>query len=149
MDRAEKRSQKRKEVVEAVVVPERAYRPGVACFQHSCPDGFRLAGTLPPGGLAGVDRKKPPRSPQESHRPDLKWLYDAVTLGNPLNYKLPFCLWTANTIRALLEKERGLRLSKSGVCRLLAHLGLSPQRPFTSRTSKTPTSQNLSGRNLS
>jgi len=26
---------------------------------------------------------------------DLKWLYDAVTMDNPLNHKLPFCLWTA------------------------------------------------------
>jgi transposase len=29
----------------------------------------------------------------------------------------------------LLEKERGVKLSKSSVCRLLGHLGLSPQRP--------------------
>lgn len=51
-------------------------------------------------------------------------------MGKLLNRKLPFCLWTANTIRAVLEKERGLRLSESVVCRLLGQLGLSPQRPF-------------------
>jgi hypothetical protein len=50
-------------------------------------------------------------------------------MGNPLNYNRPFCLRTAKVIRALLEKERGLTLSKSSVCRVLGHLGLSPQRP--------------------
>ena len=28
-------------------------------------------------------------------------------MDNPFNFKTPFCEWTANTIRALLETERG------------------------------------------
>jgi hypothetical protein len=32
-------------------------------------------------------------------------------------------------IRQLLKQESGIELSKSGVSRLLNHLGLSPQRP--------------------
>lgn len=68
--------------------------------------------------------------PTKVSRVDMKWLYDAITMGNPMNYKLPFCLWTLNTIRAPLEKERKVKLAKSSVCRLLNHLGLSPQRPL-------------------
>ena len=60
----------------------------------------------------------------------MKWLYDAITMGNPLNYKLPFCLWSSNNIRALLQKERAVILSKSSICRLLGHLGLTPQKPL-------------------
>jgi transposase len=41
-----------------------------------------------------------------------------------------FCLWTLAIIRTLLEREHGIELSKSGVSRLLRHLGLSPQRPI-------------------
>jgi transposase len=35
-----------------------------------------------------------------------------------------------NLLRALIEKELGIKLSKSAVSRLLGHLGLSPQRPI-------------------
>jgi transposase len=51
-------------------------------------------------------------------------------MGSPLNHKFEFCLWTLNIIRAMLKRERGIELSKSAVSRLLAHLGLSPQRPL-------------------
>jgi AcrR family transcriptional regulator len=37
---------------------------------------------------------------------------------------------TLNVLRTLIEKERGINLSKSAVSRLLGHLGLSPQRPI-------------------
>ena len=51
-------------------------------------------------------------------------------MGNPLNYKLPFCLWSSNNIRALLQKERAVILSKSSIFRLLGRLGLTPQKPL-------------------
>ncbi len=68
----------------------------------------------------------------------MKWLYDAITMGNPLNYKLLFCWWTLNTIRTLLEKERIIKLAKSSVCRLLSQLGLSPQRPLYKSYKQNP-----------
>ena len=43
--------------------------------------------------------------------------------------KFEFCLWTLNTLRALIDRDLGIKLSKSSVSRLLGHLGLSPQRP--------------------
>ena len=69
---------------------------------------------------------------------DMKWLYDAITMGNPLNFKQPFCLWTLNTIRTLLEKERKVKLAKSSICRLLNHLGLNPQRPLYKSYKQNP-----------
>ena len=51
-------------------------------------------------------------------------------MGNPLNYKLSFCLCSSNNIRSLLQKERAVFLSKSSIYRLLGHLGLTPQKPL-------------------
>jgi transposase len=60
----------------------------------------------------------------------MQWLYRAITLGDPRQFQFAFCLWTLNIIRVLLKKEKGIALSKSAVCRLLQHMGLSPQRPI-------------------
>ena len=56
----------------------------------------------------------------------MKWVYDAITIGNPLNYQFEFCLRTLNIIREMIASELGVELSKSSVSRLLGHLGLSP-----------------------
>ena len=60
----------------------------------------------------------------------MKWIYNAVTLGNPQHFQFEFCLWTLNALRALIDRELGIKLSKSSVSRLLGHLGLGPQRPI-------------------
>ncbi len=60
----------------------------------------------------------------------MKWVYNAVTMGNPENYKFDFCLWTLKLLRALIYKERSIKRSQSAVSRLLGHLGLRPQRPI-------------------
>ena len=60
----------------------------------------------------------------------MKWIYDAVTLGNPQQFQFAFRLWTLNTLRSLIARELGITLSKSSVSRLLGYLGLSPQRPI-------------------
>ena len=130
MDRAEKRSQKRKEVVEAVVVRNESIALVARVFNIPARTVFDWLARYRQGGWQALVEKSRQGRPKKVTGEDLKWLYDAVTMGNPLNHKLPFCLWTANSIRAVLEKERGLRLSKSAVCRLLGHLGLSPQRPL-------------------
>ena len=59
----------------------------------------------------------------------LRWLYRAITLGSPLQHQFAFCLWTL-IIRQMLRREQGIELSKSAVSRLLAQMGLSPQRPL-------------------
>ena len=77
--------------------------------------------------LKGVARKGKKRKLSAD---DMKWPYDPIILGNPLNHQFKFCLWTLNIIREMIDRERGIKLSKSLVCRLLGHLGLSPQRPI-------------------
>lgn len=59
----------------------------------------------------------------------MRWLYDAITMGDPRQHQFAFCLWTLGIVRSLLKKAKGVDLSKSGVSRLLRHLGLSPQVP--------------------
>lgn len=61
---------------------------------------------------------------------DLKWLYDTVTFREPAQFQFPFALWTSKMLRQLLQQQRGIKLSKSSVCRLLNQLGLSAQRPL-------------------
>jgi transposase len=76
------------------------------------------------------------RERQRSGRPRkvsaemMQWLYQAITLGDPRQYQLAFCLWTLGIVRLVLKKEQGVDLSKSAVCRLLQQMGLTPQRPI-------------------
>lgn len=82
------------------------------------------------GGWGNLEEGKRSGRPRKITAEVMSWLYHAVTLGDPRQYALPFCLWTLNHIRAVLKREHGITLSKSSVSRLLAHLGLSPQRPL-------------------
>ena len=76
--------------------------------------------------------------PSKVSGPVLRWLYRAITLGSPLQYQFEFCLWTLAIIRQMLRREQGIELSKSAVSRLLAQLGLSPQRPLYKRYKQRP-----------
>jgi transposase len=68
----------------------------------------------------------------------LRWLYEAITQSDPRQYQFPFCLWTLGIVRVLLKRRFSIALSKSGVSRLLAHLGLSPQRPIYKSYKRNP-----------
>jgi transposase len=50
-------------------------------------------------------------------------------MKNPLQMKFTFALWTAKMIGQMIYRRFGVKLSKASVCRLLAQLGLTPQRP--------------------
>lgn len=60
----------------------------------------------------------------------LKWIYATVTMGDPLQFKFAFALWTRQMIASLIEKEFGIKLSKTSVGRLLDQLGITAQRPL-------------------
>jgi transposase len=68
----------------------------------------------------------------------LRWLYEAITQHDPRQYQFPFCLWTLGVVRILLKRKFAVELSKSGVSRLLRHLGLSPQRPIYKSYKRDP-----------
>lgn len=82
------------------------------------------------GGWDGLREKKRSGRPSKVSGQVLKWLYKAITLGDPQQHQFEFCLWTLAIIRQMLRREQGIELSKSAVCRLLAQMGLSPQRPI-------------------
>jgi transposase len=129
LTRAQVRYQKRSEALAAVRrgetvtdvagvlnVSSRAIFSWLARYRESGEQGLRE------GVRAGRPRKVTPAM--------MRWLYEAITQGDPQQHRFPFCLWTLGIIRTLLKRKHDIALSKSAVSRLLAHLGLSPQRPL-------------------
>ena len=104
------------DVARVMRIPRRTLFNWIARYRHG-------------GEHALQDRHKSGR-PRKAEAKVLQWLYHAITLGDPRQYQLPYCLWTLAIVRRLLKKEHGVEMSKSGVSRLLKHLGLSPQRPI-------------------
>jgi len=68
----------------------------------------------------------------------MRWLYEAISQHDPRQYDFPFNLWTLGLVRILLKRKFAIELSKSGVSRLLGHLGLSPQRPIYKSYKQNP-----------
>ena len=81
------------------------------------------------GGWDALDAHKRGGRPTKLDWKALQWIYDTVTMKNPLQLKFPFALWTARMIGEVIYKKFKIKLSKASVCRLLAQLGLTPQRP--------------------
>lgn len=138
MNRSEKRSQKRKDLVEAVILRKEPIDLVARVFNVPLRTAFDWLSRYRQGGWHALTESARSGRPRKITGDDMKWLYDAITMGSPLNYKFPFCLWSLNTIRALLHKERGVQLSKSAICRLMSHLGLTPQRPLHKSYKQNP-----------
>jgi transposase len=124
----ESRYQKRKAVVEAVA---RGEKPTVVARVFNIPlrSVFHWVARYRHGGYHVLREGKREGRPRKVNAELMQWLYKAITLGDPQQYQFEFCLWTLGIIRTLLKRQHGIELSKSGVSRLLGHLGLSPQVP--------------------
>jgi transposase len=82
------------------------------------------------GGWGALEAKKRGgRRPKLSGRA-LKWIFDTITMKDPLQLKFSFALWACDMIRKLIFERLGVKLSKASVNRLLHQIGLSPQRPL-------------------
>lgn len=100
---------------------------------------FRWLASYRHGGWHALRNGERSGRPRKVNEEVIGWLYNAISLGDPRQHQLPFCLWTLNVVRALLKKQWSVELSKSAVCRLLQHLGLSPQRPIYRSYKRNPT----------
>ena len=92
------------------------------------------------GGWDNLDARKRGGRPPKLDASAMKWVYDTVTMKNPLQLKFPFALWTSKMIGQAISKYLGITLSKASVCRLLNQLGLTPQRPLWRAYQQNPES---------
>ncbi len=130
MTKPETRSKKRKEVVEAIVLRKEPVHIVTRVFNIPERTVFEWLSRYRSGGWhALIDERKSGR-PRKLSSEDLRWVYEAVSMNNPLNFQFKFCLWTLATIRTMIERERNIKLSKSSIHRLLHNIGLSSQRPI-------------------
>jgi transposase len=82
------------------------------------------------GGWQALGARKRGGRPRKLDGKALKWIYNTVTMKNPLQLKFPFALWTAAMVATLIRTRFGVDVSRSSVSRLLHQLGLSVQRPL-------------------
>lgn len=81
------------------------------------------------GGWGALDAQKRGGRPPKLDGKAVQWVYKTVTMKNPVQLKFTFALWTAKMIGQVIYNRFKINLSKASVCRLLAQLGLTPQRP--------------------
>jgi transposase len=129
VERAAALFEKRKNAVEAV---QRGEAVSVVARTHGVPmrSIFNWLAKYRAGGVHGLREGQRSGRPRKVSAEVIQWLYQSITLGDPRQFQLAFCLWTLAIIRVVLKKEKGVELSKSAVCRLLQQMGLSPQRPL-------------------
>jgi len=128
--KVELRNQKRKEVVEAIVIRQEPVHLVARIYNVPQRTIFDWLALYRAGGWGALAEGRRSGRPRKLSGDDLKWLYDVVTLGDPQQFQFAFCLWTLKTLRTLLQRELGVTLSQSSISRLLHHLGLSAQRPL-------------------
>lgn len=82
------------------------------------------------GGWNALDAQKRGGRPHKLNGRMIAWVYKVVTQGDPRQYQFSFALWTRNAIAVLIHRRYGIRLSANSVGRLLAQLGITPQKPL-------------------
>ena len=82
------------------------------------------------GGWDALDARKRGGRRRKLKGPMIAWVYRVVVGSDPRQYKFPFALWTRQAIAVLIYRQYKIRLSKNSVGRLLAQLGITPQKPL-------------------
>ncbi len=106
--------------------------PGVVVramgFTHAF--SYHLLATYRASGWDALDARKRGGRPRRLKGRMIAWVYRVMIDTDPRRYKFPFPLWTRNTITALIDQRYAIRLSAKSVGRLLAQLGITPQKPL-------------------
>ena len=82
------------------------------------------------GGWDALSARKRGGRRRKLSGPMIAWVYKAVVSSDPRQYKFPFALWTRQALATLIYREYKIRLSRNSVGRLLAQLGITPQKPL-------------------
>ncbi len=82
------------------------------------------------GGLEALAARPVPGRPPKLSGAQLARIYTLIVGRDPRQLSFEFALWTRELVRELIRREFGVALSAVSVGRLLAKLGLSPQRPL-------------------
>jgi len=82
------------------------------------------------GGWDALDARKRGGRPRKLTGKMLAFVYQAVTGGDPRQYRFPFALWTRQMVATLIRRTYGIQLSRNSTGRLLANMGISPQKPL-------------------
>jgi transposase len=82
------------------------------------------------GGWGALKAKPLAGRPPKLDDKKLKWIYNTVTQKTPLQFQFQFALWTREMVGELIKERYGIRLAANSVGRLLAQLGITPQKPL-------------------
>ena len=129
VSKSKERFLKRKAAIEAVRRGEPVSRVA-RVFGVPLRTMFRWLSLYRQGGEDALQEGARSGRPRKVTAELMRWLYNAITGGDPRQHRFPFCLWTLGIVRSLLKRKWGVELSKSAISRLLTQLGLSPQRPI-------------------
>ena len=90
------------------------------------------------GGAQALERRKAPGRPTRLRGTQLRWIYKTLTTKNPTQLEFAFALWTRGMIKTLIYRKFRVRTSLTSVCRMLAKLGLSCQKPLSKAYEQNP-----------
>jgi transposase len=99
---------------------------------------YRWLAAFAEGGQKALNAKPIPGRPPKLKDKHLRWLASTVRNTNPQQHRFEFALWTLRLIGEVIERQFGIKLSRSAVGRAMAALGFTPQRPLRRARERDP-----------